>query len=386
MIAIIIGIFSLMLLILVHERWHYILAKKSKVHVEEFGIGLPPRLCTIATDRHGTAYTLNTIPLGWFVRLAGEQSTTPALHDFEAASLRRKILILLWGIIMNILTAWLIFVGVFRYGMKPIQIVPPHLIPHNTSLILPTLSHLTAQWFVSGDTIIWPARIIAVMSGGVGASLGLQSGDVITLINTTPITTENLSSALYSQRGQIFQLSRTREQQVLTNTFQCPDDRCVLGVMIATSGTPEILTIRYPFPQAIGVATHELRSQLRMSYYGLQTLRDALTSGDGAETTRGFSQMTGPIGAIQIGSSLLQYQWWTSYLLFVAMISLSLAVFNALPLPALDGGRIVGVIITALLGRHGHYWIAIEKIINILMFVLLMGLGIAIAVKDIIRW
>ena len=68
------------------------------------------------------------------------------------------------------------------------------------------------------------------------------------------------------------------------------------------------------------------------------------------------------------------------------MISLSLAVFNALPLPALDGGRIVGVIITALLGRHGHYWIAIEKIINILMFVLLMGLGIAIAVKDIIRW
>ena len=146
------------------------------------------------------------------------------------------------------------------------------------------------------------------MSGGVGASLGLQSGDVITLINTTPITTENLSSALYSQRGQIFQLSRTREQQVLTNTFQCPDDRCVLGVMIATSGTPEILTIRYPFPQAIGVATHELRSQLRMSYYGLQTLRDALTSGDGAETTRGFSQMTGPIGAIQIGSSLLQYQ------------------------------------------------------------------------------
>ena len=96
------------------------------------------------------------------------------------------------------------------------------------------------------------------MSGGVGASLGLQSGDVITLINTTPITTENLSSALYSQRGQIFQLSRTREQQVLTNTFQCSEDRCVLGVMIATSGTQEILTIRYPFPQAIGVATHEL--------------------------------------------------------------------------------------------------------------------------------
>jgi regulator of sigma E protease len=97
------------------------------------------------------------------------------------------------------------------------------------------------------------------------------------------------------------------------------------------------------------------------------------------------NNLTGPVGAIKIGELIYQAGGRMQFLIFGAMISLSLAVFNILPIPALDGGRLLGVIIQKIFGLRPAKYFTIEGYINVIMFWLLMGLGIFILFKDLSR-
>ena len=112
MLWIILGIILFLFLVLIHELWHFIAAKKTGVQVLEFGMGIPPKVLTLWTDKSGTEYTLNAIPLWWFVRLKWEdpsdQWTFKAKDSFVMASFRAKTLILFAWVTVNFLFAWFV--------------------------------------------------------------------------------------------------------------------------------------------------------------------------------------------------------------------------------------------------------------------------------------
>ena len=138
------GLIMFMLLVIIHELGHFAAARKFGVKVLEFGLGIPPKVKKLFTDRKGTQYTLNAIPLGGFVRLKGEDPHDPetfrAKDSFMTVKLFPKIVILLGGIIMNVFAAWLIFTIVFAVGTKPMYILPENAVATQTrSYLMPTI-------------------------------------------------------------------------------------------------------------------------------------------------------------------------------------------------------------------------------------------------------
>ena len=134
---------------------------------------------TLRKDKSGTAYTLNLIPLGGFVRLKGEDPSDPATFNakdsFIKAKLGRKIIILLAGVTMNALTAWIIFTTIFTLGTKPIQIVPDNMVKGDIqSLLTPTKYYLYAQGLITGN-IEKPVVIEDIYPGGLAEKAGITS-------------------------------------------------------------------------------------------------------------------------------------------------------------------------------------------------------------------
>lgn len=148
--GLVLGILMFMGLVLVHELGHFITAKKSGVKVLEFGIGIPPKICKLRTDKAGTQYTLNLIPLGGFVRLKGEdpkdEKDFNAKDSFIKAKIRKKVIVLLAGIGMNIILAWVLFTAIFTMGTKPITVLPENAFStHENSYLMPTVNFLWSE-------------------------------------------------------------------------------------------------------------------------------------------------------------------------------------------------------------------------------------------------
>ncbi len=146
----IIGILAFMLLVIIHELGHFIAAKKSGVTVEEFWIGIPPKVTTLGKDKSGTTYTLNRIPLWWFVKLKWEDPKETGIFNakdsFMKASLKNKIIILLAWVWMNFLLAYIIFVVIFTVWVKPISIIPENAVAiQSRSYLMPTVGFLAEK-------------------------------------------------------------------------------------------------------------------------------------------------------------------------------------------------------------------------------------------------
>src|SRR5579872_7596553 len=112
----IVGLVLFVLLVVVHEFGHFIMARRHGVDVEEFGLGFPPR-AKVLTKKNGTIYSVNWLPLGGFVRLKGEHDADMAPHSYGAASLGTKVKILLAGVFMNLVAAFLILTALAWLGM-----------------------------------------------------------------------------------------------------------------------------------------------------------------------------------------------------------------------------------------------------------------------------
>lgn len=130
MLGIIIGIAIFMFLVIIHELGHFTAAKLSGVKVLEFGVGIPPKLKKIRQDKSGTQYTLNRIPLGGFVRLKGENPNDPSFlapDSFITANIVKKIIILIAGVTVNAVFAYLAFVYLFASGTRPLIVIPENM-------------------------------------------------------------------------------------------------------------------------------------------------------------------------------------------------------------------------------------------------------------------
>lgn len=334
----IVGFLLFIGLVLVHEWGHFIAAKKNGVKVEEFGLGFPPKARSLG-KKNGTEYTLNWLPLGGFVRLKGEHDADTAKGSFGAATLRTKVLIMVAGVAMNAITAYLLFVLLALSGM-------------------PNMSKMLGfdQFTIASDTKIirdyenkGVVKVSEVVESSPAAKAGVEIDSRIVSINNVAIDSpETLSQQTKTNAGKEILLVTSKNDVVdlvkLTLRSEIPylgiasySDESGFQLRRSTWSAPVVAAgVMKDFTQAtfkgLGSA---LKGLFSMIAGGLTGNNDARKAGQ----TAASSQVAGPVGIVQTlyeGARLGP----TFVLFIIAIISLTLAIMNILPIPALDGGRL----------------------------------------------
>lgn len=305
------------ILIVVHEYGHFLVAKRNGVEVEEFGIGFPPKIAgrTMGRGIFRSYYTINWLPLGGFVRLKGENDSDKTKGSFGATTFWVKTKIILAGVFMNFLIAVLMFTVLAMTS-------------------IPTL--IQDQYSRDSATVLKDYVAVGFVNEGSPAeAIGLEVGDEIVAINQTKITsTDELFETTEAFAGQEVALTYVREGEEFTATTQLnsvESEEPFLGV-----GPAQIETKRYGFFDAVMVGWGTTIQLGEETYKGLGRLVGDLFSRDFESASE---QVSGPVGVFVILDNASTFGM--EYLLFfIGVISLTLAIMNALPIPALDGGRL----------------------------------------------
>ena len=355
----------LFVLILVHEWGHYIVAKKTDMQVDEFGIGFPPKLYGKKVGE--TEYTLNALPIGGFVRIVGEnaedivsgEASNVNPRSFVAKSKWAQTAVLIAGVTMNVLFAWLLYLIVFIVGVPTVM---------DEASASPEAELVVTQ----------------VLADSPAAAAGIPVGAVITGL----VHEETAVQALVPSAFQSF--TQSHANRPLTVTYQQNDIEFVTTVTPVVGlfeGAPEqpvvgvslglIENVQYPFGAALWQATQRTYQMLGAITVGLGTLLANAVIGQAD-----FSQVAGPVGIAGLVGDAASFGFM-SLLLFTAAISLNLAIINLLPFPALDGGRLVMVGIEAVTRRPiNPKWV---MRLNGIGIILLLTLMVVVTYNDILR-
>jgi len=349
----------LFVLILVHELGHFLTAKWTKMKVEEFAIGFPPRL--FSWRRGETVFSLNLLPIGGFVKILGENGVDeiPAEDKARSFSSRPRLhqaIVLVAGVTMNILTAWLIFFAVGMIGQ-------PTLATEGEP------ADLTVIEVVEGS----PAEKAGIPLGAVilKASAGDDARELKTPEELTDFVTDHQTEEItltYRYRDEANTAALTPSRGLIADDTE----RMIIGL-----STVPVTVVKEGPLQALVSATKRTSDSLVAITVGIfSLLASAFTfSAD-------LSQVAGPIGIAGLVGDAAEFGI-TSLLIFVAMISLNLAVINLLPIPALDGGRLLFVIAEAIIRRPlDPIWMSR---VNFVGFSLLIVLMIAVTYNDIVK-
>jgi len=354
-------IFLLILLVLVvsHEFGHFIVAKKAGIRVDEFSFGFPPKLFGKKVGE--TTYNFNALPFGGYVKIFGESPDEESMNGPDSArSFINKpryiqAAVLLAGVVMNFLIAWLIIVGLYAGGTNLIldDTLPPKFM---------TNTHIT---------------IAAVSKGSPADLAGLQAGDIITKVSyqnspstLSSYTTEAFTSFVRASNGTPLEFDVTRNQKpmIIDVTPTNTTGHYIVGVAPDLEGH-----IKLPFFNAIIEGFHSsviLVKETLQGLFGLIAGKESL------------NDVSGPVGLVSVVGVAVKLG--ADYLLFfIALISLNLAVINLVPFPALDGGRLLFLLIEKIKGSRIKPEIA--NLINNIGFGLLMILMLVITYHDIIK-
>ncbi len=357
-------IFSL--LILVHEWGHFISARIFGVKVDEFGLGLPPKAKKLFVDKKKTEYTLNWLPLGGFVRMKGEEGGSSKLlkekDSFAAKKVWQRIVIVCAGVAMNLLSGFILLAIVFGIGttvLSPIEEVDT-VIAENSD-----------AEFVS----VQPLGILVneIIAEKPAASSELKAFDFIAAVNGKIFTNaEEFQNLLKSHTGKEVTLSLIRRKHHLEIPIT-PNAEGEIG--IAITGPFTAIQLRYPFLNAVEEAGKETWRLTVLIVDAIGGLFGSLLHGhlpDGIGGPVAIAKET-----FYRASSIL------ALLNFAALLSITLAVFNILPIPALDGGRLVFLIFEGIFRkRPSQEW---EGKIHMVGYVLLLTLLVIISWQDIFR-
>ncbi len=351
MLAIIIFIIILAALVLVHEFGHFIIAKKSGMQVDEFGFGFPPRVWSI--KRGETRYSLNLIPLGGFVKIVGENNDDSANpRSFINKSFLQRFGTLVAGVIMNFLLAWVLLSVGFGLGL-------PTVVEQGQSL--PAHAHLRSE----------AITVIQVDPASPAAKAGLREGDnIVAIDNTTIQNAEQVINYVKSKAGSQIDvhIKRGNSQQdiKITPRQNPPPGQGALGIALGNVG-------RVSFPWYIAPivglkATWQIVNDTVSGFYHL------IIQG------QGFASLGGPVKIASLTGQVTKLG--LVYILqFAALLSVNLAILNILPFPALDGGRVLFLIIEKIRGKRNNA--KIEQWFNTAGFALLLILILLITIKDV---
>lgn len=362
--TIILFILILVALIVVHELGHFFVAKWFGMKVDEFGIGYPPRAWTFAR-RNGTDYTLNWLPFGGFVKIQGEdgennvQVKDKSGDSFVDKPYWQQALVLVAGITMNIVFAWVLLSLTLVVGMPRVLTDTEALAAKDAALVI---SH--------------------VVEGSPASVAGLLAGDkvqkaIVADAEFTGYTTEAFVSFVGEREGVPITLLIARGSEdvmlsVVPKAGIVTEDptRAALGVGIATVGTVPVSPLDAPFEGAklTWSVTEQVAMGLVHFFAGLFTL------------TADLSQVSGPLGiAGAVGDA--SASGMVALLMLTAIISINLALINIIPIPALDGGRLLFVLIEW--ATRKPIPAGVSGAVNSLGFVFLILLMLVVTASDI---
>ncbi|HII4513358.1 RIP metalloprotease RseP [Clostridium perfringens] len=319
-------------LILVHELGHFIVAKLNGIYVEEFAIGMGPKLFGVKVGE--TEYNLRILPFGGFVKMLGEEDESDDSRSLNAKTPIQRILVMGAGAFMNYVLALIIFIGLAM-----------------------------SSGFAEN-------KVASVVPNSPAQKIGIEQGDEFLKIDGNKIrTTDDFRMGLALAKGNPVELEIKRGNDVLTKTVQ---------PILNESGVYQV-GIGYGFVekptllQGIKQGFNETRSLVSQSFIALKTI---VTGEANLKTDVG-----GPVTIIKMSGQAAK-AGANTLLWFMAFLSVQLAVFNLLPFPALDGGRIFIELIQMIIRKEipAKY---IEAV-NTVGFMLLMGLMVLVTIKDII--
>jgi regulator of sigma E protease len=341
-ITILIFLGILAVLIIAHELGHFATAKAFGVKVEEFGLGFPPRLFGI--KRGETLYSLNAVPLGGFTKMAGEEDPNVE-RSLASKSVGARVIVLSAGSIMNFLLPILLFTIAF-------------MVPHNV---------------VTGDVMV-----AEVAPESPAAVAGIEVGDTLVSINDEPVQSiSDLQTFTQLNLGKEVSLAvrhsdETVEEVRLTPRWKPPSGEGAIGVAVSMP-EPVITRQSYPFWEAVPMGVSEcidtfviFKNEILKWFIGATPV-----------------QVTGPVGIAQMTGEVAQ-AGLSPLLLFAGFLSINLAIINILPLPALDGGRIVFVLL-GWVRRGRRISPRTEGLVHAIGFALLIAAMLAVTYQDIIR-
>lgn len=228
-------------------------------------------------------------------------------------------------------------------------------------------------------------KITEVLPDQLADQIGLMSGDIITSIDNKPVNNHNVGVILKESIGKTVFLNYRRGVEYRSAELVCPSESCVLGIFMIDESNQQLLPIKYPLGKAALVAVHEIGAQAKLTFPALGGIVKSLVSSRQNDRQAALNNLSGPVGAARVGEFIIETGGWIQFLMFGGLISLALAFFNLLPIPALDGGRLLGVIIQKLFRLRPQKYFAVEGIINLVFFILLMGLGVYIIGLDLVR-
>jgi regulator of sigma E protease len=350
-------------LVFVHELGHFLAARFFNIHVEEFGIGFPPRAVGFVRDHEGkwrtffggkipppeelggprTIYSINWLPIGGFIRPAGEDN--PAVPNGLAnASKTARLVVLAAGSVFNLIFALLVFTVAFRLG--------------------------------------WPDRVTVsdIVPDSPAAVSGLRQEDVFLTANGAAVHyPQQISRIVYANLGRPVEFVVERGDQSLTLRVtprtEWPEGQGPMGI-----GMGRAMVTDYSWPEAIGRAAREMYFQLEeMVLLPGRLLRGEMP----AEAARpigivGMNDLTA--AAVETAREINQL---FPVLQLIGLISVALGITNLLPLPALDGGRILFVLLEAVRGKRIDP--AREGLVHLVGMVMLLTLMVIITYQDIVN-
>lgn len=352
-----IGGFLLLLgiLVIAHELGHFWAARFFRIKVEEFGIGFPPRAWTFA-ERDGVRYTLNWLPLGGFVRFAAPAGDDAAhsIGSLRDAPVYQRIIVLAAGPLMNVVVAFALYaviasnvgITVYQDGLRVSEVYP------NT-----------------------PA-----------ATAGLRTDDIVLSVGDSGIITPNSDIGPVAQRflGQSIEMQIVRGGQAQTLTI-VPGPWSIdgktspagFGFSYAQNTTTEPATV-------VGAIQYGFETTLRVSMLMIDGIVTWFGSLIGTAPAIDGAGVTGIVGMARGTGEIIETQGWIGYLNWMAIISLNLAIFNLLPIPALDGSHIMFALIEAI--RRKRIPLEYESRVHFAGFALLMALMVVVTISDIRGW
>lgn len=377
LLTIITFIIILGLLVFVHEFGHFIVAKRNGMRVEEFGFGFPPRMVGIrkvngkwkwvwggksnfqemenAPESADTIYSINWIPLGGFVRILGENNER---EDDPRSFINRpawaRFQTLVAGVAMNVILAWLLVSLGYAVGL-PVAVNGPEDVPANAAF--------TEQ----------RVAILDVQPDSPASRAGIKPEDMVSEIDGRSFASvDDMQNYILENKGKVFNFGIIRQNQPVEISVQSIADPAEgqgpTGIGLALVGK-----MRFPWYSAAWQGLQTVYIQAGAILGGLYHL---FTSRAGLEAVGGpvkIAQLTGQVA--RMGFAYLVQ--------FTAFLSLNLALLNILPFPALDGGRVLFLIIEKIRGRRNNQ--KIEQWVNAAGFLLLLLLMLVVTVKDIIQ-
>lgn len=320
------------IIIFVHEGGHLLCAKACGIYVEEFSVGMGPLLFSFT--KGDTKYSLRLLPIGGYCKMPGEDGESEYENGFDKKSVLKRMLVVAGGALFNILFAVLLFIVAFM-GL-------------GTSTSEPLIGEVSEDY---------PAY-----------EAGLESGDRILSINGTAVDSwSDMTALIQSNVGEELALTVERDGETLelsVTPVENENGTGVIGIVAARESVSVFEAVKIGFVQ-----TYELTKLVLVSLWQM------ITGAIGLE-------LAGPVGVGQMVGQAASYGFF-NFLVFIAAISVNLGVVNLLPLPALDGSRLVFLLIEGI--RRKPISPSVEGTIHFVGFILLMVLMVVITYFDITR-